>query len=51
MFINEAMADAMDKLQPSQLFEFEKSRWCGLRPLVLSKDFKSTKDISRTHVV
>lgn len=51
MFINEAMAETMDKLEPSKLFEFEKSRWCGLRPLVLSKDFKNTKDISRTHVI
>ena len=45
------MADVMDKLEPGKLMEFEKSSWCGLRPLVLSKNFKSTKDISRTHVV
>ena len=51
MFLNDAISSIMDKSEPEKLLEFEKTRWTGLRPLVLSKNFQSTKDISRTHVI
>lgn len=44
------------KIQVDKISENIKSKWCGLRPLVLNKDLKEgekldTKSIARKHVI
>lgn len=41
----------MGKLSSNSLINLEISKWSGLRPLVMNKESKNTKDIARTHVV
>lgn len=50
-FIQEQMGELMENASPSEIIDWEKSRWTGLRPLVLADYAKSTKDIARSHVV
>lgn len=50
-FIQEQMGELMENASPSEIIDWEKSRWTGLRPLVLADYAKNTKDIARSHVV
>lgn len=44
--------DLVSELDVPTFFKYEKSRWCGLRPLVAEDaDNLDTKSIARKHVI
>jgi glycerol-3-phosphate dehydrogenase len=45
------MMDFMSELDVGTFLRYEKTRFCGIRPLVLAKSGANTKDIARNHVI
>ena len=46
------MMGLMSELDVATFYRYEKTRWCGLRPLVADDaDNVDTKSIARTHVI
>ena len=44
--------DLVSKLDAKSFYKHEKSKWCGLRPLVVDNaDKLDTKSIARKHVI
>lgn len=51
-FINDSMMGFMSELEVGKFLRYEKTRWCGIRPLVADNaDELDTKTISRSHVI
>lgn len=41
----------MSEIDPGTFMSLERTRWCGLRPLVVDDAESDTKKVSRSHVI